>query len=476
MRILALIAPFAAGLLAILARDRMTALLIFFGYLSVEGMIKLMGNYHPVVHIGLDIVLWMMIGVWVMRAILARRASLPRVPMLALVGLHVTWIIVLLFSPYTASLYVGLASFKIHLSMIPLYVLGYLAARNDDDPRRFLRVLTVLWAITFVFTIFQYVAGPGSPLDVSGPALARFAAYFHEWRPFGTTALPGGQAVYAFLAVPFALCLILRGEYRLRDPIMMVCISAAAAVFFVSGARQLLLGCLIILLVMSGLQVMRRQGRVVGVGLALLILGVSSYVAVEQVILPEAQATLGGRLDVPKIWQQRNPVERFRSLLEPSTYATARSGGIGLIVQRLQEVPLGAGLGRTGSAGGALAGELADDPFSAQLQARYGFQDNFFAAMLVETGIPGTLLLTTILVGMLVIAVRLALESRDPPDAALGSLVAGYMAAMLVMSWGSQPLLSNPLLAFFWFLGGLAGGRLRIQDARHRSPLAEPAA
>lgn len=467
IRLFALLAPFAAGVLAIRSRDRMTALLIFFGYLSVEGMLKLMGDYHPIVHVGLDIVLWMLVATWAMKAIVAGNQRLPRVPLLGLLTLHVLWIVILAFSPYTASFFVAAASFKIHLSMIPLYFLGYLLAREQDSPDRFLEKLTALWTLAFGFTVLQYVAGPGSTLDMSGPALARFG-YFQEWRPFGTTAVPGGEAVYAFLAIPFALCLVLRGEHRLRDPLIAVCVVAAAAVFFISGVRQLFLGCLITLLVMGGLQVMRKRGRAVAAGVALLILGASAYVAVDEFLVPKAQASLTQRLDLPSAWRQRNPAERFKTLLEPSTYATARRGAMDLILQRVREIPLGAGLGRTGSAAGALEAQLADDPFSAQLQERYGFQDNFFAAMLVETGIPGTLLLTALLVGLLVIAVQLALRSTDTRDAALGALVAGYLMAILVMSWGSQPLLSNPTLAFFWFLGGLAARRWREMNGDRR--------
>jgi hypothetical protein len=39
------------------------------------------------------------------------------------------------------------------------------------------------------------------------------------------------------------------------------------------------------------------------------------------------------------------------------------------------------------------------------------------------------------------------------------------MLAMLIMSWGSQPLLANPTSAFFWLLGGLAVRRLYDLEA-----------
>ena len=82
-------------------------LLVFFVYLSVEGLVKLMGNDHPIVHIGADIVLWSIVGVWTAKAIMERRTSVPRVPFLIVLVLHITWVGSLVFSPYTASIFVG---------------------------------------------------------------------------------------------------------------------------------------------------------------------------------------------------------------------------------------------------------------------------------------------------------------------------------------------------------------------------------
>ena len=101
--------------------------------------------------------------------------------------------------------------------MIPLYFLGFLYASTADAPRRFIRAMTMVWSLAFGITLVPYLGGPGSLLDFSGPALARFS-YLLEWRPFGTSAVPGGEAIFAFMALPFAFYLIRRGDYNLRDP------------------------------------------------------------------------------------------------------------------------------------------------------------------------------------------------------------------------------------------------------------------
>jgi hypothetical protein len=452
--------PFLAAVIALAGGSFFWGMLVFFVYLSTEGLVKLVGNYHPIVHIGVDIVLWAIVGVWLAKAILERRTGLPRVPFLAVLLLHVVWVSLLVFSPYTANIFVGVASLKIHLSMIPLYFLGFLYAGDADAPRRMLRALTIVWSFAFALTLLQYMGGPGSLFDFSGSALARFS-YFHEWRPFGTTALPGGEAVFALTALPFAFYLMLRGDYRLRDPWILAAVIGSLAVFLVSGVRQLFLGCVVIVIGMVALQVIRGQSRVVKGAVIVALLASATYIGVREYVLPAAQVSLEDATGIPEIWRERNPIDRFETLLRRETYVTARRGAFSIVWDRLKSAPLGVGLGRTGSAASALGGGLSQDRFNAQLQERFGFQDNFFAAMLVETGIPGTLFMTIILVGFGVYAVRLSRKAPTLEDSALGALVAGYMLAMFVMSWGSQPLLANPTIAFFWFLGGMACRRLQ---------------
>ena len=466
MSTLALLLPLVAAIVALARASWFWGLMVFFIYLSIEGLVKLVGNYHPIVHIGVDIVLWAIVGVWVAKAILQRRTRLPRVPFFTVLVLHVVWVSLLVFSPYTASIFVGVASLKIHLSMIPLYFIGFLFASSADTPRRFIRALTVVWCFTFALTLVQYMGGPGSLFDFSGPALSRFA-YFHEWRPFGTTAIPGGEAVFALMALPFALYLVLSGRHRLRDPWIIATIVASLAVFFVSGVRQLFLGSFIMLLGMMGLQVMRGRGRAFGVSVALAGLGAVTYIGVAEYVLPAAQVSLQDATGIPDLWRERNPLDRFQTLLQGETYRSARKGAIPLVWNRMKSAPLGVGLGRTGSAASALGSNLTGDRFNAQLQKEFGFQDNFFAAMIVETGIPGTLLLTIMMIGLGIQAVRLSRQAPTLEDSVFGALVAGYMLSIFVMSWGSQPLLANPTLAFFWFLGGMASRRLQdVQDQR----------
>ncbi|KPJ83916.1 MAG: hypothetical protein AMS18_17105, partial [Gemmatimonas sp. SG8_17] len=314
MRYLVLLIPFLAAIAAVATKDRVLAVLILFYYLTVEGMLKLMSNYHPLVHIGTDIVLWSLVAAWAAIALASGRKRLARGPFLTLLLLHVTWVLLLVFSPYTTSLFVGVASLKIHLSMIPLYFIGFMLAADANAPGRFLRVLTLFWTATFVFTLLQYVGGPDSMFDL-GEVYRLRASYFHEWRPFGTTALPGGQSVIALLALPFAMCLAFRAEHAWRDWRIIATIVASLAVFFVSGVRQVFLGSLVIVVTMTGLQVIRGRGRAAAGLVAVGALGVATFIAVQQFIVPAARRSIQEAAGVPEIWRDRDVVDRFGSLL-----------------------------------------------------------------------------------------------------------------------------------------------------------------
>lgn len=466
MRSLIILVPVLTALAAVFVRDRVTAITVFLCYLTVEGFFKLASGYHPLVHIGADIVLWSIVAVWVATAVVSRNTRLPRVPFFTLLVLHAIWVLLLVFSPYTASVFVGVASLKIHLSMIPLYFIGFVIAEDKSAPRRVLRALTVFWVGAFALTLIQYVGGPDGVLGM-GEAYRQRASYFHEWRPFGTTSLPGGQAVFAMIALPVAIYLWLSSERGWQDRWVLASLVGSVAVFLVSGGRQLILGGSIALLGLLGLQLSRNRGRAITGLVTVAVFATATIVAVQQFIVPAASRSVAEAAGVPDIWQERDALDRFGSLLDPETYARARAGGLRLVWDRVVSAPLGVGLGRTGSAASALENELTRSPFHKMLQDRFGFQDNFFAAMLVETGIPGTLLLTVILLGVGVLAARLSRRATEQDDSVLGALVAGYVLAMLVLSWGSQPLLANPTQAFFWFLGGMVAGRLRklqVQD------------
>lgn len=465
--------PLILAVVCVVLGRRMLTLLIILGYLEVEGFLKLVSNYNRFVHVGLDIIVLSLAGTMVLVAVTARRASLPDLPWARLILLYVLWLFLELFNPHSAGLIPSLASFKTHLTMIPLYFLAAATFREPKDITRFITALTLLAFVPYVASLAQYAVGPSSVLDLSARAWQNIS-YYHEWRPFGTSAVPGGSSVIAFLVTPLAVVLLVTPREWPRVRLIATAgILLAGGVFVVSGVRQVFLGCVLALVLMATLAASRGRGRgVLALGFVL-ALGTGSYVAVQTFLKPMATEAVRTERDIPNIWRKGDVTQRLFTLAKPGTYAEARGNPMAGVAFRIKHYPFGAGLGRTGSAGGALRPLLAANPQGARIQSEVGWSDNFFADMLVEAGIPGLVMMTTILIGMMVGAVRLARRARDPVIGTTSAAIAGLFFAFLAMSWGSQPLLSNPITAYFWFLAGVLAAMRRMES--EASAAEEPA-
>jgi hypothetical protein len=462
------IVPLAVAVLCIWLGRRLAAVMVFFGYLTLDGFLKLLSNYNRIVHIGADIVLWALVGAWILDAVARRRARLPDAPFSWLIGLYALWMLMELLNPYSASLMQSLASYKIHLSMVPLYFLAAALVRRRRDVEVALTGLVVIALVPYVMALGQYALGPQSVLDLS-PRFWQNISYYHEWRPFGTSALPGGAAVFAFLFTPLAVALLVgRAPGKLIKLLVPVSLILASGTFIVSGVRQLTLGCVLALLVMVALVTSRGRGRGLATLMLFLVLAVGAYVGVQTFLRPMATEALLADPRVPQIWKERSVTDRVLTLAKTGTYLEARRGALQSIWLRVVDYPLGAGLGRTGATAGAFAGQLRSEE-NERIQHEVGWSDNFFADMITEAGIPGMLLLSSILVIMLARAVRLARRLEDPLLAATAAATAGLLFSLLVMSWGSQPLMGNPITALFWFLSGLMAALPAI-DAPPPSP------
>jgi hypothetical protein len=457
------IVPILVALTCIWLGRRLLTAVVIFAYLAIEGFLKLLSNYNPLVHVGADVIVLSLALVWVLGAVATRSAHLPRLPWSKLILLYALWIVLQLFNPYSPGLVPALASFKAHLTMIPLYFIAAALVRSREDVVRLFAALAAIALVPYATALIQYALGPASVLDLS-PRYWQNISFYHEWRPFGTSAVPGGESVLAFLVVPLALVLVVTPRIPAGLRILaLVSITLAAGTFVVSGVRQMLLGCVLALAVMGALAASRGRGGLVLGAMFVLLIGAGAYVSVQAFLEPISTENVRRDPRSPQIWRERDVTERLLSLSQTGTYLEARRGAWGAISYRLTRYPFGAGLGRTGAGAGAFRAQLSSTPEGARLQQEVGWSDNFFADELVEAGIPGLVILTTILVGLLAGAVRLARRARDPLVISAAAAIAGLFFTYLVVSWGSQPLLANPTLAYFWLLAGVLAALRRIE-------------
>ncbi len=458
--------PLALALLCLWLGRRLLTLLVIFAYLSVEGTLKLLSNNNPIVHVGIDIIVLTVAGYWVMEAVVSRRARLPHLPWIRVVALFTAWVLALVFHPLSAGLYVSLASFKMHLTMIPLYLMTAALVRTREDIVRLLIGLTAIALVPYAAALLQYALGPSSVLDLSSRYWAQIAQ-FHEWRPFGTSNIPGGAAVWALLATPAAIALLrVPGLSRRTRTLAVVAIAGAAGTLAVSGIRSIVVGLLLAILVMAAVVMGRGRGRGIVTLLMVVVLAVGGYVAVTSILKPIAREAVITDPRSLAIWRQQDVTDRLGTLAHLGTLTTARTGALGRIWDRIEHYPFGAGLGRTGVAGGNLYSRLTATPQSAEIERDVGWSDNYFADMISETGVPGVIMMMTILIGLMVGATKLAGRAGDTLAVDLCAGIAGLFFAILVMSWGGQPLMTNPVTAYFWLFAGLYAAALRLETER----------
>lgn len=456
------ILPFVVlGVCLWLGRRTLTVAVIF-AYVSVEGFLKLASNYNPVVHIGMDIVVLGVAAWWALEAALSRRAGIPRLPWVRLIGIFALWVLLELLNPYSPGLLPSLASLKIHLAAIPLYFMVPAAVKERKDVLHLLLAITLIACVPYVTALAQYALGPASVLDLS-PRAWQNISFYHEWRPFGTSAVPGGASVSAFLFTPVAVILLVAPA--LPRGIRLAALASlvlGAGAFIVSGVRQTTLGAIMAMLVLAGIMATRGRSRGVAAVVLLVMLSSGTYLAIQAVLTPLSAAAVAKDPRSPDIWRSRDVTTRLLTLAQGKTYLEARVGALPVLILRAERFPFGAGLGRTGSGAGTLIQSITSNPESAKIQEEILWADNYYSDMIVETGIPGLLMIVILMGGFAFGAARLARGAADPLVAATAGGLAGIFVAYLVMSWGSQPLEGSPTLAAFWAYAGIYAALRRL--------------
>ncbi len=450
--------------IAVLFRGRrLSTLILIIAYLSIEGFLKLLSNYNKVVHVGLDIIVLTFALYLVLIAVMEHRAALDELPYTKLVLTYGLWVVLQLLNPYSPGPVQSIAAFKIHLTMMPLYFIAATLFRDVKDVRKFAFGLTVIMLFPYGMALVQYALGPSSVLDLS-PRFWSNISYYHEWRPFGTSAMPGGTSVFAYLVVPFTVALLASPvAQRGMKPICLLSLLLATGTFVVSGVRQVLLGCLVSVALMAVLTMSRRSGRIALATAVMIVIGFGGYLGVTTFLRPMANEAVLRDVRAPEIWRERDVTQRLLTLGTANTYSQARDNPWPVIVNRVTHYPFGAGLGRTGSALGAFQEQVAADQGSAQVQNDIGWADNFVADEIAEVGIPGLIMICWLLFGMLRRSIRLARTAQDPTIMVMAAANAGFFFSVMAMSYGSQPLLGNPITAFFWLLAGFGVAMERIE-------------
>src|SRR3989338_326576 len=429
--------PIALAALVFLTKDWERSIKLFFCYLSVEGLLKMVSNYHPVIHVCADILLLLIVLNWFFTTVVTgfREAKFKKAPLTLPILFFIIWIFVEIANPYAISLYASVASLKMHITMIPLYFFAYFFINSKEQIVKYWNLFLVLCSMVCVIAVVEYMLGPKSISWMSSTyeeKLMRFQGILY--RPFSTTTMAGGGAIFAHVAAPFAVSSLFLKNSISKKVFIYLLLFFATVTLIISQVRQLFLAFLIVIITLFFL--MRRY------------LAISTL----NIVIISIIGVIGFQIALDYAMEQTIIIKRFTTLINVETYKTARSGGMEKMLDVAINYPFGAGMSRTGSATYKFSEDLKKDRTISPL---FGVVDNYFAVMMIETGIPGTLLITGIFLYFIIKGYLIQITIKEKELKIIAASITTFLLSLFIISFGYQPLTANPYQSLFWFLGGL---------------------
>lgn len=438
---------FAISSLSMLLIPYHRAIQIYFVYIGFEGLFKMITNYHPVVHVGAEIIVAVLTG----RFLLGRLqkgifVEVQRPPLTGLFIIHFIWFFIVFLNPYAMSLYSSLAGIKVYVSMFLLYFFGYYLT---TDLKRIQQLMTPwIWiaVIQILTSIYQFQIGPSSVTWISpsyGIALKKFQGY--AFRPFGVTAQAGAPCVYLFMVIPFLMRSMFQSNSLLKKIYSLAVLIGSAVVLLICQVRASIIKAIIGLVTYTGIY-LRQSSRVSGRFPAKAILILILFTLSTTFILPKAIETLfSGNRDITRA------LERSLSIFDSSKVSNARVGGFDRFWNYTTMIPLGAGLSRVGSAGGKFQELVDNDPYFPDPF----FSDNLWIALLVDLGLPGLLIFSLLVIGILFYGFLGLNRISHPELMAIHGAIFCALLSIAIGANGAEVIIYNPEASFFWFFAGM---------------------
>lgn len=422
-------------------------LAVLFFYIGFEGFLKIISNYHPVVHIGSDLLVGLLV-VKVLWTHFIKGESLPAKlpPLWGLFLLHYVWVLICVLNPYSLSLFSSLAGAKVYTSMVLLYFFGYYYGDSEKRVHLYLGTFLSVVLIHAVVGLYQGWVGPESVLSLHpryAYQLAKYADY--AFRPFGLTNLPGAPAVFISLIFPALVYFIYRGK-RLWNQVALISFTPMLILLlFLCQVRSSIIKSSlgVGLFVFGAFWLLRERGvksvRQLGVLVSLFVLSLF--------VLPYLM-----QMSVTASESNEEAFDRSFSSFQASTFVTARRDVWKRFKEYVVKVPFGAGFSRVGAAAGKFQKLREQDRL---FRSDEFFADNFWLAALIEIGLPGMIIMTLLLLALFFVGTKRLWWSEGLPNRELALCLWSTLVAILVGLWGAESILYNPDAAFFWFFTGV---------------------
>ncbi|MCB0378614.1 MAG: hypothetical protein KDD33_08995 [Bdellovibrionales bacterium] len=432
--------------LILLVPDRW-ALFFTFLYIGLEGFFKVISNYHPVVHVGSDVVVIMLCLKVLYRIFFQGITLKEKPPFLPLFLIHFAWLAIVLLNPFALSLVSSIAGAKIYVTMILLYFFGFYLTEKEEDVRFFMIPFIIVGILHTVTGLVQGFIGPESVLLMHPRYAVQLSKYQDvAFRPFGLTNLPGGPSVYLHEIYPFLLYFMFHLRSYFAKLSVLLFLPFTTFLFFLCQIRSAMLKMIVgsSLFLLGSIHIASKIS-------ARMTQGLMAFGALAGAIL---FLTLPDFMDasVEARTENQAAIDRSLSLFDYETVTNARRGAWDRFAIYVKEVPLGAGFSRVGAAAGAFKDlHQADTIFGF----KHFFSDNFWITTLIEIGLPGMVIMTLLLLMILGRGIRQYFNIEDLSLKTMHLAVLCSLIAIFIGLYGAEGVLYNPESSFFWFFAGV---------------------
>lgn len=433
------------------------AVLFFLAYLFLDGAIKILSNYHPVLHVAQDLLLLTIL----LRSVFDRKShgfgKFSKTPHIALFGLFSIWIFIQYVNPFGIGLWPSIAGSKVYLTGMVFFFLCY----HHLQPKDFNTIL--FWVVclglmqgTLACIEYIFFRDWCFKLHPKYVQLAGDRFVGDLFRPFGTTSSPGMPSVWIFLTAGPAAYLVVNANSMLRMAFAALHIFVSCFTLLFCQTRAAIA---ISLLNLAAVWLCPFRGifkRMTIVILLILILVPFLLYSSNGVFTEISKST-----DISMNEQDKSELIKKRALttFDSKEVASARGGALTMSLKLLQIAPFGIGLSRVGAASAVWKERMDGEQYFGK---DWAFVDNLYRAIFTELGVFG-LISWLILVGTLTSTCLVESIKRGSKRLWFCSF---YIIILLIAGFGSEGILYNPTTSFFWMILAMGIKEVKVGEEK----------
>ncbi len=433
------------GLILSLPTDK--ALVFFFFYLGIEGSLKLLSRYHPVIHVGADIIVLGLVVRTGMQ-ILKERLDLPkRLPFLiSLILMHFIWFLIVFMNPYAVSFQASLAAAKLYVVPQFLFLFGFFLITKADKLEKYFTPWLFVAFLHITFGLYQGAVGPSSVTGWSPlyqQVLNRFEGY--PFRPFGLTSMPGAPAVFSYFLVPIFIYFFLTSSSWIKKVFSLFLIFGFGVLLLLCQVKSAIikfLGAIFLFLVMALLKRNQVDSKITGGIVKFLFAGILLVSFALPYVISEFTDLYS---------ENQNAVARSLQAFNIEIMGDSRKGALDRFLTYAEMAPLGSGLSRIGPAVYRFHDQITSNQY---FKTVVFFSDNLWVQLVIDIGIPGVFLFTVILILIFLQSFRAWSYAENGKHCLMMAAVFTGNIAIFSGAYGAEPILYHPEAGFFWFFSG----------------------